>query len=583
MEVAREKPLTPTIFDVVAPRGSQTSTGGASFRDCLAPPSNPSSANGSSAGTSATASRPPEPSPRREAKPAPEDRDTKHDSSDRAPQAKGEPTRTPSTDDKAPTEAEEDASTSTEVSEQVAEETSASSDESDSSSQDATAAAEVMAAAQAAVLEKKQSPPKELKKGGDDAKATAEAEGAKEHAKSKADSKTKGATTKEHAAANPVPASDMMTTAEVVSARVVENKTPSEAGTKAENAVATPGDTQAGANEEAAPPEQATAVADDSSAIAAVPTVVQAVEPGKQGGEQKEEKSDGEHAAKVAKKSAATEGEAVNAQHAAQAKTTVADAPPSTVVADDSEPAKEERKSEVAEARGKQVDANTPAASPVAADPAIPSVSPPGAEAAAPPSATDLPAPAESNSATTTNNPPPAVPTAPPRVPPALLHKTDSHHSPHARTGEIDPARFLTRVVKAFESAQQRDSEVRLRLHPAELGSLSIEVKVQESALTARVQAETPEARTALLDNLPMLRERLADQGIRIEKFDVDLMDHSDRQPQQSPSEQTPQDGGRRNSPSRAPIATSKAIDKEIKATPASRSGSAADRLNVVI
>jgi len=43
--------------------------------------------------------------------------------------------------------------------------------------------------------------------------------------------------------------------------------------------------------------------------------------------------------------------------------------------------------------------------------------------------------------------------------------------------------------------------------------------------MLARVEAETPAARTLLLDNLGVLRERLAQQDIRIEQFDIDLLD----------------------------------------------------------
>ena len=41
--------------------------------------------------------------------------------------------------------------------------------------------------------------------------------------------------------------------------------------------------------------------------------------------------------------------------------------------------------------------------------------------------------------------------------------------------------------------------------------------------MSAQVEAETAAARSVLLDNLPVLRERLAEQEIRIEKFDVDV------------------------------------------------------------
>ena len=42
--------------------------------------------------------------------------------------------------------------------------------------------------------------------------------------------------------------------------------------------------------------------------------------------------------------------------------------------------------------------------------------------------------------------------------------------------------------------------------------------------MVAHIQTETDAAKTAILDNLPTLRDRLADQGVRIERFDVDLM-----------------------------------------------------------
>lgn len=94
----------------------------------------------------------------------------------------------------------------------------------------------------------------------------------------------------------------------------------------------------------------------------------------------------------------------------------------------------------------------------------------------------------------------------------------------------VDAARFLQRVTKAFESARERDGEIRLRLSPPELGALRVEVNMSEHGLAARVEVETNDARTILLENLPALRERLAEQGLRLEKFDVEL---SQREPEQ--------------------------------------------------
>jgi|GEM_PF-1123594 len=87
----------------------------------------------------------------------------------------------------------------------------------------------------------------------------------------------------------------------------------------------------------------------------------------------------------------------------------------------------------------------------------------------------------------------------------------------------IDRARFAQRVSRAFQTAHVREGQIQLRLSPPELGSLRISITVHEGVVSAKVEAETAAARSVLLDNLPALRERLAEQEIRIEKFDVDV------------------------------------------------------------
>ncbi len=90
---------------------------------------------------------------------------------------------------------------------------------------------------------------------------------------------------------------------------------------------------------------------------------------------------------------------------------------------------------------------------------------------------------------------------------------------------DLEHARLVDRVARAFQAAEARGGTVTLRLHPPELGALRVELRVIEGALSARLEAETPAARTVLLDNVQMLHDRLAEQGVRIERFDVDLLD----------------------------------------------------------
>jgi flagellar hook-length control protein FliK len=102
---------------------------------------------------------------------------------------------------------------------------------------------------------------------------------------------------------------------------------------------------------------------------------------------------------------------------------------------------------------------------------------------------------------------------------------TDVERRPRAAA---DPVRLITRVARAFAAAQQRAGEIHIRLSPPELGSLRLGVRVNDGELSANVETETEAARAAILENLPALRERLADQGLRIDRFEVDLMQRQD-------------------------------------------------------
>lgn len=92
-----------------------------------------------------------------------------------------------------------------------------------------------------------------------------------------------------------------------------------------------------------------------------------------------------------------------------------------------------------------------------------------------------------------------------------------------AEPPRVDAGRFVHRVSRAFQVAEQRDGQVQLRLSPPELGAMKIELNVQQGALTAKLETETAAAKNVLLDNLPALRERLAALDIRVDKFDVDV------------------------------------------------------------
>ena len=146
--------------------------------------------------------------------------------------------------------------------------------------------------------------------------------------------------------------------------------------------------------------------------------------------------------------------------------------------------------------------------------------------------------PAESNTPPQNTLPTATTPVGSPTDSPTAdsTSSTTTAETDPESTFPVDRARFVQRVSGAFRAAQQRDGEIHLRLSPPELGSLKIEISLKQGVLTAQLETDTSAARNLLLDNLPALRERLAEQDISIEKFDVDVRDEGS---QQDPQAQT--------------------------------------------
>ena len=116
-------------------------------------------------------------------------------------------------------------------------------------------------------------------------------------------------------------------------------------------------------------------------------------------------------------------------------------------------------------------------------------------------------------------------PTAPPL--PILSKSLPGALTPGSNLGEVDRVRFVQRVARAVQTAAERGGEIRLRLSPPELGSLKLEVTLHEGVMNARLETETATTRGVLIDNLQALRERLAEQNIKLDRFDVDVRDGS--------------------------------------------------------
>lgn len=69
----------------------------------------------------------------------------------------------------------------------------------------------------------------------------------------------------------------------------------------------------------------------------------------------------------------------------------------------------------------------------------------------------------------------------------------------------------------------QPGGHLRVDVSPPELGHLQLDVVQQQGGLAVRLEAQLPATHRLLVDNLPQLREALSQQGIQLDRIDVEL------------------------------------------------------------
>ncbi|MEQ1827618.1 MAG: flagellar hook-length control protein FliK [Pirellula sp.] len=83
--------------------------------------------------------------------------------------------------------------------------------------------------------------------------------------------------------------------------------------------------------------------------------------------------------------------------------------------------------------------------------------------------------------------------------------------------------KLVQRVLRGLEQLGDGGGQVKLRLHPPELGSLQMTLRIESGQMFAKLEVENSLARDALLSNVQTLRDRLAEQGMQIEAFEVQV------------------------------------------------------------
>ncbi|MFO7766003.1 MAG: flagellar hook-length control protein FliK [Pelovirga sp.] len=94
--------------------------------------------------------------------------------------------------------------------------------------------------------------------------------------------------------------------------------------------------------------------------------------------------------------------------------------------------------------------------------------------------------------------------------------------TPFAASQPVADSQIFDQVVTHLSGSLRGDAgRMVLRLHPAELGALKIELMVEGDRVRANLHAQTQQVQEVLERNLGQLRSALADQGLKIDHFQV--------------------------------------------------------------
>ncbi len=117
-----------------------------------------------------------------------------------------------------------------------------------------------------------------------------------------------------------------------------------------------------------------------------------------------------------------------------------------------------------------------------------------------------------------------AAATGPTRTIGSQVAKPNSKDRPsEPGLSQQERVRVIQRIARSFNRISAEGGAINLRLHPEHLGSVSVQVRLEGKSLSARLSTETAAARDAIMQDLPALRQRLADQGFDVTKFQVEV------------------------------------------------------------
>ena len=103
-------------------------------------------------------------------------------------------------------------------------------------------------------------------------------------------------------------------------------------------------------------------------------------------------------------------------------------------------------------------------------------------------------------------------------------------------TAQARPVLDMTRsdmsqkLSSFIQQASESGKAMRIRLDPPELGSLQIEVGRVNGQIVARIEVDNPTARALVFEQLQMLRDSLQQQGLRVDRLEVEINENLSRE-----------------------------------------------------
>lgn len=93
--------------------------------------------------------------------------------------------------------------------------------------------------------------------------------------------------------------------------------------------------------------------------------------------------------------------------------------------------------------------------------------------------------------------------------------------------GAGQQSRLVDRVMRGIEQLQDGATQVRVRLHPPQLGSLQMSLRIEQSQMQLELVVESAAARDAVRTRMQELEGRLAEQGLELQRVEIKVAGQS--------------------------------------------------------